>query len=657
MIYVLGEAATSEYEAAIELKNLILKTWPAIEQSAQHLVWIIAGAKCHGQPKRDIDVLLLANFSESLTYTPFLPFSVYGQLESPSEVHIKSFCAAIEVKDHSPEKVRFEGTNVKVYYRDGWKDVTEQNHQQKYSVKNYIEHHGYVSPWVTSFIWLRNVPTVDLPAPPHNILGSNLTWDRFLNVMGQLSPPKKEYGQWILSSASLSSVVTRAAELFTKPLVPTKLDRRRMELASQRSTDNETLINALGNKMTILRGRGGTGKTMRLLQVAKQLYDEQNARILILTYNRALVADIRRLLTFMGVDNDIVERSIQIQTVHSFFYVILQALGIIQSGEMSFLDRYDQFKDEALEYFNSGALTPGDIEALLQSSKCDFSWDYIFVDEGQDWPINEQDLLLHLYPYDHFLIADGIDQLTRTLHPANWGDRSRAVSTLYLPLKTCLRMKAGLVRFVSSFAADLGIVQSNWQANTEIPGGRIIIIEGDYFSNRNLHDSLLTYNQSTGNQPVDTLFCLSPHLASLSVDQKIPLSLAGQNFKEWGYQIWDGAIADIRESYPTDTEQIRIVQYDSCRGLEGWVVVNLDFDGFYNHKLEKYQSIPMTGKKPLRNNAEEAHLYASRWSLIPLNRAMDTLVIQISKRPTPISRALRKAAETFPDMVEWHIFS
>jgi hypothetical protein len=189
MIYVLGDAATSEYEAAIELKNLMLKAWPDIEQSARHHVWIIAGAKCHGQPKRDIDVLLLANFSESLTYTPFLPFSVHGQLESPSEVHIKSFCAAIEVKDHSPERVRFEGTNVKVYYREGWKDITEQNHQQKFSVKNYIEHHGFASPWITSFIWLRNVPTVDLPTPPHNILGSNLTWDRFLNVLGQLSPP------------------------------------------------------------------------------------------------------------------------------------------------------------------------------------------------------------------------------------------------------------------------------------------------------------------------------------------------------------------------------------------------------------------------------------------------------------------------------------
>ena len=133
----------------------------------------------------------------------------------------------------------------------------------------------------------------------------------------------------------------------------------------------------------------------------------------------------------------------------------------------------------------------------------------------------------------------------------------------------------------------------------------------------------------------------------------MPLSLAGLKFKEWGYQVWDGAIADIRESYPTHTEQVRIVQYDSCRGLEGWMVVNLDFDGFYNHKLEKYQLFPPHRKKLLSNNSEDAHLYASRWSLIPLSRAMDTLIIQISEQSTPISNALRKTAEAFPDIVEW----
>jgi hypothetical protein len=589
---------------------------------------------------------------DNLRYTPFLPFSIHGQLEIPTKVIVKSICAAIEIKDQSPEKVRIEGTNVKVFYREGWKDVTEQNYQQKFSVKNYIEHHGCTSPWITSFIWLRNVPTVDLPQPPHNILGSNLTWDRFLNVLAQLSPPKWEHNAWILSSSPSPNVIASVTDLFTKPLEPTQLDRRRMELICQRSVDNATLLNRIGQKMIVLRGRGGTGKTMRLLQVAKQLYDEQNARILILTYNKALVADTRRLLTFMGIGDDIVKRSIQIQTIHAFFYAVLRTLGVIRPGEITFLDQYEQFKNETLEYFNNGVLGPDDVDLAMSN----FSWDYVFIDEGQDWPRNEQELLLHLYPYNRFLIADGVDQLIRTNQLANWGSKSRTL-TYYHPLQTCLRMKASLVRFVSTFAANLGIIQSSWQANTETPGGRIIIVEGNYLGDHTLHDSLLKYNQSAGNQPIDMLFCISPRLVLPSTEQDTSYSLLGRIFKDWGYSVWDGASADIRESYPTDLEQQRIVQYDSCRGLEGWVVVNLDFDGFYNSKLERFQRDLTAEKKPLANITEEAHLRATHWSLIPLMRAMDTLVIQITGQSTPIYEALQKSAQTCHHFVEWHKFT
>ncbi len=75
----------------------------------------------------------------------------------------------------------------------------------------------------------------------------------------------------------------------------------------------------------------------------------------------------------MGIGDDIVERSIQIQTVHSFFYSVLMTLEIIQPGGPAFLDRYEQFKDEALAYFNSGVLGSADVERLFRSTAADFS--------------------------------------------------------------------------------------------------------------------------------------------------------------------------------------------------------------------------------------------------------------------------------------------
>ncbi len=652
MLHVMGDPSTSEYNAAVELRRLILHSWPAVSNDLKHQIWIIVGAKCHGQKKRDIDILLLASFGSKLTYHPFLSFYSYGQLEKPGEVQVKNLCAAIEIKDHSLGKVRFEGSRIQVLYKEGWKDVTEQNDQQRFSVKNFVEHHGHASPWVVPLIWLRNVLTVDLPDPPHNILGSNLTWDYFLNIMGQMYPPKQTQEGWVLSCAT-SDVIARTAVLFTKPFEPTKLDRRRMELASQRATNESHLIDLVGQKTVILRGGGGTGKTIRLLQLAKLLYDEQDARVLILTYNKALVADIRRLLTFMGIGDSIVEHSIQIQTVHSFFYAALRALGIIRSNDRPFLDNYEQFKDEALEYLEEGVITQSDIEMQRLSGSEAFAWDYIFIDEGQDWPQNEQELLLRLYPDNKFVIADGIDQLIRSSIPANWKERLRATPPYLLPLRTCIRMKAGLARFVISFAQNLGLPQPNWQANPETPGGRVIVVDGDYLYDRTLHEDLLALNTKDGNEPVDMLFCVSHRLVEHLPDSDKVYSLPSRVFQKWGYHVWDGAAMDVRESYPTELGQLRIVQYDSCRGLEGWVVVNLDFDGFYNQKLERYTSLPNSVTISLSNKLQEAHLYAARWALIPLTRATDTLVVQISGQTSRVREALLGASTECRDIVEW----
>ena len=652
MIHVIGDSTTSEYNAAVELRRIILHSWPTLMTASTHQIWIIAGAKCHGQTKRDIDILLLTSFGSKLTYHPFLSFYDRDQLEKPHEVRVKSLCAAIEVKDHPPEKVCFVGSRTQVYYKEGWKDVTEQNEQQRFSVKNFVEHHGYTSPWVVPLIWLRNVPTVDLPDLPHNILGSNLTWDYFLNIMGQMHPPRRTQDGWLLSCAT-PEVISKIAELFTKPLEPTNLDRRRMELASQRAMSEPALINLVGQKTVILRGGGGTGKTLRLLQLAKQLYDEQDARVLILTYNRALVADIGRLLTFMGIGDDIVEHSIQMQTVHSFFYAALSALGIIRSNSKSFLENYEELKDEALAYFITGVLSQADVEKLRLSTSEAFTWDYLFIDEGQDWPQNEQELLLHLYPYNRFVIAEGIDQLIRSSTPANWKERLRATPPHLLSLKTCIRMKAGLARFVTSFTLNLGLPQPNWQANPETPGGHVIILEGDYLSNRGLHDSLLSHNAKNGNEPVDLLFCVSHRLVRRLPESEKVYSLPGRVFRDWGYQVWDGASMDVRESYPTELGQLRIVQYDSCRGLEGWTVVNMDFDGFYFEKRDRYLSLPQNETLSPSGEPLAAHLYAARWALIPLTRAIDTLVVQISGQPNRVREALLAATGECRDIVEW----
>lgn len=654
MISICGDENTREYSAAATLRELIARVWPSTISSRDQNIHVVAGAKCHGQRRRDIDLLVIANFSQPMPYTPFLPFSGFGQPQSPDSVEIESLFVAIELKDHLPNQVRFVGTHVEVSYQGRWKDATEQNDEQIYSIKNFLQSHRLRAPKITPLIWLRNVPNTQLPPRPHNIIGANATWELFLNVMGQTSPPILQGGRWILTASSYQpSAITSAAELFTKVVQPTRLDRVRMELVSQRVTDLAEPLEILGQKLLVLRGRGGTGKTIRLLQLAKHLSEQEGARVLVLTYNKALVADIRRLLTILGVSDNIVGSTIQIRTLHSFLYEVMLGLGIIHKGYETFLDNYEQLKAQTLELIIEGVASQEDIEKLTVSNYEAFQWDYVFIDEGQDWPDDERELLLRIYPYNQVVIADGLDQLIRGMTHANWRTGLSPSQTKLLSSRTSLRMKTNLARFVSLFAQNIGLMGIEWTVNEHAPGGRVIIVEGCYFHTRELHDRLISENRHDRNSPVDMLFSVPPQMVKHLPENGNKHSQPASFFQQWGYQVWDGVSEDVREGYPTEIDQLRIVQYESCRGLEGWVVVNFGLDQFYEHKLKTYEKPIEQEAGILQGDSSPAHLYAARWLLIPMTRAMDTLVIQISKEDSPVRTALLQTATEYSDFVEW----
>jgi hypothetical protein len=652
MIQVFGAEETQEYEAALTFRDLIVKRWPDVAVDPVHDIRIIAGAKCHGQYPRDVDIILLANLGPGLRYDTFLPFTRRdGRRQSTGSVEVRSLCLAIEVKDHSPDRVRFVGTEVQVLYRDGWKDASEQNFRQVHSVRGYLEQQRVVPPFVTSLLWLRNVPATDLPPRPHQILGAPLTWELILNVVAQDRSPREQDGRWVLDAEGPAGAdFARAAEVFTRVLTPTRLDRQRMERINQRGAELSALMNAVGCKLIILRGRGGTGKTMRLLQLASRLSDERDARVLVLTYNRALVADIRRLLTILGIRDDLTGGTIHIQTVHSFLYHVLSELGTLKVGEVDFLAEYDQLKDDALALLEGGALDAADMERLVASDPATFDWDYIFVDEGQDWPRNERDLLLRLFDYKRIVVADGIDQLVRSPVPASWRGNLRRDELLIESLTASLRMKAGLARFVSAVARHLGLLSTVWEPRLELPGGRAIVLDGSYFANRTLHYRLMRDNAEDGNSPVDMLFCVPPRQGSLPAGAPSPVAAI---LEQWGFLTWDGTREDVRDGYPTDIDQLRIVQYESCRGLEGWITVSLGLDRLYEQKLATAQ-IAVPGRPgSLHGDPAGAQHEAARWLMIPLTRAMDTLVIQLDRSHSPVRAALEAAAAEYPESVEW----
>ena len=100
-----------------------------------------------------------------------------------------------------------------------------------------------------------------------------------------------------------------------------------------------------------------------------------------------------------------------------------------------------------------------------------------------------------------------------------------------------------------------------------------------------------------------------------------------------------------------DPEEIRVLQYESSRGLEGWSVCCLDFDRFLEIK-EKQAVTKATVNELLLESVEDTRKkYVNNWAMIPLTRAIDTLIITLNDKDSIYSRKILRLSEMYPDYI------
>lgn len=658
MIRVIGVESGAEAEAADVLRAAAEKAWPWLSDDPHSFVQIVPNAQCHGESPRDIDIVLLALLDpKRAQFQPAVDlFLLDGTRIDAARVCVRSLCLCIEVKDHRPQNVRFAGTKAEVRYsgaggRAHWHSATQQSEKQKYSLLNYLRKNiaGTAKPYVCNLIWLRNIPREELPHSTTNLLPATFTWSGLLNSVAANSCVWIDGNSTVLSALPSDSegVLSQAAQVLGRRLEPTSLDRQRMDRIAH-SAVCESWLDEVGRKQLVFQGRGGTGKTAILLALAWRLWESRGARILVLTYNRALVADLTRLLTLMGMTDEVGAPLVQVKTVHSFLFHVLKALDVIDQSESDFLAHYERFKDEAFALLRAGAVTSTDLEAMVSNDPGALDWDFIFIDEAQDWPENERDLLHRLYRPQCFVVADGKDQYVRRDASCDWTRGNAPVTSLRVPLARGLRMKANLASFANFFSTELGLPSWSIERNPDAGGGQIFVVEGDYRNARQVHDQVISAALAAGNCPVDLLMCVPPSMVTDTPGGR--RSLAHDLADEWGFACWDGVCSDLRRHYPTLVDQLRIVQYDSCRGLEGWSVIALGLDDFYDYKLA---GAPAVAAGTVADDSTIRGRFASRWVMIPITRAIDCLVLHISSRSSHIGSALKRVADRCSDYVEW----
>ncbi|NNF34912.1 MAG: AAA family ATPase, partial [Saprospiraceae bacterium] len=569
-ISIKGNKETPEYKDAIALKEIFQSEFKNGEVNGEIL--IISNATLFGQEVKDIDLIALGKFEkfgkrisakakvqipDGLRKVEELEKEGYKQKEYalsnrkfwvktlPPErrsVFINNFCFVFETKKHSARDILLKGTTLLVPYRGKFKDVTTQSENQKYALKGFFEDRVNFSPYIQNFIWMRNVSWDSIQElhgnngqfrGEHNHLPTKFSVELLFQLACIQSTPYMPFNR---ESGVLKGYTTFGALKARQELDLNEIDsmfdlfervkkgagdlsRRKVEMITKKILRGQDYAKSIGEKLIVISGRAGTGKTIKLITIACDLAINQGARSLILTYNHALVSDIHRTLALAEIPDGVDTYTVGIRTLHKFFYELYLGFEIDPNIQVrkdgkkyikNFVSNYKKHLTTLKEYLDLELIGDKEISELMQTRHEQVGWDYLMIDEAQDWSELEKYLIFKIFGKEKVIIADGVDQLVRSQHKCNW---TRALKPNIDFKKTRekkgLRQKVNLVEFLNQLADKLEI---NWSVDPkkELIGGKVIISTKEY--SKELHDRLYKFCSECGNKAYEMMFLVPPSL-------------------------------------------------------------------------------------------------------------------------------------------------
>lgn len=619
---------------------------------------------------REVDILVLAQFDSGVKRRVKSTYERNDKTVAPYEeydVYFQNFCLVIEVKDHPT--ISTQGQTVFVTTRGRVKNATDQSDGQKNGLRNLFQSELNFSVAPTNLIWFPNISQQDLPPSVPNLLGTTVKLRELLEHLCKQKMPKQSKSGRSISYSCTREILDESFGELNAAIERLSLaresigalSRQRLERVTRKILNRQSYLAEIGKKAIVLKGRAGTGKTIRLLNLAHNLASEQGDHVVILTYNRALVSDMRRTCALSGI-NQSDYGLVEIYSIHQLVGVLKEHFPVSPELTGKFYENYHDIVEEIAQYIESGVLNKEELDVLKMTGP--LAATIVMIDEGQDWDEREKRLIFAVFGHERVMVADGIDQLVRGSSKLEWASglsKDQVYATK--PASKSLRQKANLCRFVAGFCEQMELPW-NLTPNDELTGGRVIVLEGMY--SKELHQELFSECKSSGNGAYEMLFMVPPDLVvrddrSGRINRQFKY---GEDWQSWGIKIWDGTSHDVRREYPSDVEEHRVVQYDSCRGLEAWSAVCLNLDMFFEYKMKNWSrsSIQLKSEGELVNDGQDLGLYsddeerrrfAARWCLMPLTRAIDTLVISVANSASPAYSVLKELHNEFEDFVEW----
>lgn len=415
-------------------------------------------------------------------------------------------------------------------------------------------------------------------------------------------------------------------------MVPTKLDLKRINILTEKQRfRNQKYVQKLGEQLLIFKGRGGTGKTFTMVQLAIFLA-RQNKKCALVTYNHGLISDVSRLLYLASRKDLTLEVLPKIQTRYSF----IQDAFIREFGQ----DSEDAIvRDELLSDLDDRE--DARLRWLLDVEGIQPDFDFALIDEGQDWQPKQRDLIYKMFGPNRVVVADGVDQFVGK-DRCSW-DVAEVIEKQTVPFKSSLRTKGATCHLVGEIARALGVKGWDLEPDPKVYGGRLTVFVEPHARSA-ISESLKMIDadarRSDGVFPCDNLICMPSTKMS-----------GGINY-EW---LFDQAISEQKA-----------VLYNSCRGMEGWTTICLGLDRFFDFQIRNPRidrealKLELQDKDTLfdQSNVDDefnkrALEYAVNWIMIPLTRSIDHLVIHISDENSRLAGILKAVSKQNPDTIEW----
>ncbi len=597
--------------------------------------FLLPGFQVPGAQVKDCDIILCIDFSSH--NPPLIQYS-----DQKFEFHNLLFL--IELKTHN--KFSVEQGSIYVKYSGKDKDALIQIKNLTGNLKMYFERYKEIfkykqTPWIYNAIYFPNInkdrlskDNLALPVIEINLLFGKQIYLKDLLELAvkqnylQYAQKKKEknlLSSWIVDSIenkqkSFRGICDALSMIEGRHLGLTALDRRRVEIITKQRIDTTSrYIENLGQQLLIFKGKAGTGKTMRLLNLSSHL-SRSGCSYVLITFNHALKADLIRLCTILK-QNDIYKKfDINIETINK---LTSDMANIIEPGATK---KYENDFDKQLDYnleIVANALE-GEDKHLWRDGILEeipgLNVDFILIDEGQDWQEKEQKIIKSIAGNpEHLIIAIGPDQNTRGYSSNDWDLYPRRQ---VIPCSKNIRQTNIIHSFNTIFSRDF--ISDDWTEPNDVSIGRgyLQIMPDSELLKESFWSDLEKELNNTLNAPIDVLIIEPKRLFG---NQSCSEILG--NFKKI---CWNGAETSIRRSViPLHSSEYRIVTYESSRGLESWISIVRLIDIQYSEYFKRFK------KKKLQTQlfeptVEELNHDVYTQLRIALTRSIDRLYITYS---------------------------